>query len=283
MRALLLGFVSALSAAVPAAFACEPSATARGLAETWMERRPAAAFPWPEGCAPTDLRDEYVVALGAGIGYPVGYKAGLTTRASQARFGTDEPLLGILHSEMILADGAAVDAAFGARGLWEADFVLVVKDDGINSARTREEALAHLRGFMPFIELPDLLFAPETTVTAPLLASVNVGARLGVVGDERPLPAGGEGVAALADMRVRAFDGSGALLAEGKGSDALGHPLDVVLWVRDAVHGEGGRLEAGDIISVGAFTPLTPPKAGQTVRVRYEGLPGEPEVSVSFR
>ncbi|HEY6168678.1 MAG TPA: hypothetical protein VI454_11605, partial [Verrucomicrobiae bacterium] len=45
----------------------------------------------------------------------------------------------------------------------------------------------------------------------------------------------------------------------------------------------GEKLKAGDLISLGSFARPEPPKAGQTVTVRYDGLPGDPlAVSVSF-
>jgi 2-keto-4-pentenoate hydratase len=44
----------------------------------------------------------------------------------------------------------------------------------------------------------------------------------------------------------------------------------------------GRKLSAGDLISVGSLTPLTPPKAGQAISVQYEGLPGTPKVSLTF-
>ena len=41
--------------------------------------------------------------------------------------------------------------------------------------------------------------------------------------------------------------------------------------------------EAGDLLSVGSFSPLTPPKPGQAVTVRYMGLPDDPALAASFR
>jgi 2-keto-4-pentenoate hydratase len=43
----------------------------------------------------------------------------------------------VLLERMILPDGAKVPAAFGARGVWEADMLFVVKDEG----STRPERL----------------------------------------------------------------------------------------------------------------------------------------------
>jgi len=44
------------------------------------------------------------------------------------------------------------------------------------------------------------------------------------------------------------------------------------VWLIEELKKEGYELKAGDLISVGSFSPLAPPKAGQTVAVRYEGL-----------
>lgn len=284
MRALVFVLaLSAAAAAAPAALACReyvgglPYPEAEPTPEEWEFVFDAARASLPDR--------ETISKSCTGLSVPdvrvVGYKAGLTTSAAQARFGTDAPLLGVLFEEMIRRDGDTIDAGARPGARWEADFLLVVGDARINAARTRQEALAALRGYRPFIEVPTLPMVEGRAPVAADLGAVNVGAWRSVAGAEAPLPP--DAFEALASMRVVALDETGAVLAEGRGSDALGHPLDVVLWVRDQVLAQGGRLRPGDVISVGAFTPLTPPKPGQVVRVRYEGLPDTPEVSVRFR
>jgi 2-keto-4-pentenoate hydratase len=86
----------------------------------------------------------------------------------------------------------------------------------------------------------------------------------------------------LLESRIIATDISGAVLAEGTGSATLGNPLNAVIWLIEDLARTGRKLSAGDLISVGSFTPVTPPKPGQTVVVRYEGLAGTPKVSVKF-
>jgi len=71
-----------------------------------------------------------VQALGTSQGRVVGYKAGLTAKAVQERFNANAPLSGVLLERMILAGWQQVPAAFGARGVWEADMFFVVKDEG---------------------------------------------------------------------------------------------------------------------------------------------------------
>jgi 2-keto-4-pentenoate hydratase len=73
------------------------------------------------------------------------------------------------------------------------------------------------------------------------------------------------------------------VLAEGIGAATLGNPLNVVVWLVEDLAKSGHKFSAGDLISVGSFTPLTPPKPGQTVTVRYEGFPGTPKATVTFQ
>ena len=87
---------------------------------------------------------------------------------------------------------------------------------------------------------------------------------------------------ALRDMTVVISDGAGEI-ARGKGSDILEHPLNAVVWLAEALNKQGLAMEPGQWISLGSFSPLTPPKPGQKVTVRYDGLPGASPVSVSFR
>ena len=56
----------------------------------------------------------------------IGYKAGLTNPAVQKRFNASAPVWGVLYAPMLLQDGATVDAAFGARPLFEADLLVRV-------------------------------------------------------------------------------------------------------------------------------------------------------------
>lgn len=268
--------------ATPAFAGCTPPAGLERLVADWAAKRPSGRLGLSDMDEALCMREGLVRKLGEHQGRMVGYKAGLTNKAVQARFGTDAPVAGILLEGMILEDGAKVPAAYGARPVWEADLLLVVKDGGINTAKTSEDVLEHISGFRPFIELADLVFGPDEKLDGLQITAINVGARLGVAGRETPLDASAETVKALADMKVVARDAGGAVLAEGTGAATLGNPLAVVLWLIEDLARSGRRLQAGDLISVGAFTPLTPPKPGQTVTVGYAGLPGNPTVSVTF-
>ena len=90
-------------------------------------------------------------------------------------------------------------------------------------------------------------------------------------------------VAALAQMTVVMRDQDGKELAKGAGAGILDQPLNAVIWLAQDLAKAGIKLRAGDLLSLGSFSPLLPPKAGTRVTVSYEGLPGNPSVSVGFK
>ena len=213
----------------------------------------------------------------------VGYKAGLTSKAVQARFGVSSPVRGTLLSGMLFEDGATVPAKFGARPVFEPDLLVVVKDEAIHRARTHLEVLHALSAVVPFIELPDLLIAEGEKMTGPHIVLINVGARHGVKGKGVPVAATTGFADALATMRVTVTDQDGRELASGRGAAILGHPLNAVQWLAQDLERAGIRLKPGDILSLGSFTAPLPPKPGLDATVRYEGLPGNPAVTVRFQ
>jgi len=213
----------------------------------------------------------------------VGYKVGLTSKVVQERFGVSNPVRGVLLEKMLLTDGADVAADFGARPVFEADLLVVVKDAAIHKAKTHLDVLRALSLVVPFIELPDLVMAEGEKLSAPLIVSLNVGARLGVVGKGIPVEPTERFAAALAEMRVVVIDQGGRELASGKGAAILDHPLNAVQWLAQDLEKSRIRLKPGDLLSLGSFTPPMPPRPGLVVTVRYEGLPGNPAVSVRFK
>jgi 2-keto-4-pentenoate hydratase len=227
-------------------------------------------------------RDKLVRALTATQGRVIGYKAGLTNPAVQKRFGWNAPVRGALFERGMVPDGAEVPAKFGVRPIFEADLVVEIGSSAIHEAKSPQEVLAALRAIRAFIELPDQVVQDPAKLNGPGITSINVGARGGVLG--APIPVSDPRLAeALRDMTVRVLDGSGKELAQGKGSAILGHPLNAVTWLAEDLRKAGIVLQPGDLLSLGSFSLPMPAQPGQTVRVIYEGLPGNPTVSVRFR
>ena len=272
----------ALLIAAPAHAACLSDAEVAGLFAAWQQRAPAAN---PVLSSPADgecSRAKFNTLLQAQLGPPVGYKAGLTNPAVQQRFRHDSPVRGTLYGPMLLPDGATVDAAFGARPLFEADLLVRVSSSAVNSATTPAGVLAGIDQLIPFIELPDLLVEDPAALDGVAIMAINVGARLGVTGPPVPVQATAAFAQMLGDMQV-IVRGDGIELDRGLGSDVLGHPLNAVIWLARDLARQGAALQPGDLVSLGSFSRLLPPQPGLAVAVEYLGLPGNPVVTVNFR
>ena len=262
--------------------ACMDEAQVAAMYQAYQARQPAVN---PEGLSAADgecSRGKFNALLARDLGAPVGYKAGLTNPAVQKRFNHDSPVWGTLYAPMLLADGAVVDAGFGARPLFEADMLVRVSSATINQARTPEEVLAAIDQVIPFIELPDLVVAAPPNLNGAAINAINVGARLGVTSAPLPVQRNAAFLDALRDMVV-VIRGDGAELDRGKGSDVLGHPLAAVAWLAADMARDGKAMKVGDLISLGSFSKLMPPKPGLAVEVEYTGLPGSPKVAMRFK
>ena len=276
---------AALALALPLAAsqaACLDDAQVAALYAAYQARTPAAT---PEGLSTADgecTRAKFQVLLGQQLGAPVGYKAGLTNPAVQKRFSADAPVWGMLYAPMLLPEDSTVDAAFGARALYEADLLVRVSSSAVNQATTPMQVLAAIDQVIPFIELPDLMVQAPPKLNGAAVAAINVGARLGVVGKPIAVEATPAFSDRLRDMEVLLM-ANGSEVDRGKGSDVLEHPLNAVVWLARDLAKHGLAMKPGDLISLGSFSKLMPPKPGLAVQVIYQGLPGTPMVAVNYK
>jgi 2-keto-4-pentenoate hydratase len=279
-----LATATLLSVPHPASAAgCLSDVEAAALVANYLNKTPAAT---PQGLTDADgacTRAKVNRFLEQQTGAKaVGYKAGLTNPAVQKRFGASAPVWGVLYAPMILADGATVEAAFGARPLFEADLLVRVADARVNQAKTPEQVLQHIDQVIPAIELPDLVVEAPPKLNGAAVTAINVGARYFVTGTPIPVKHTPEFANSLASMKVVVM-GNGDDLDKGFGSDVLEHPLNAVVWLAQDLARNGMALKKGDLVSVGSFSKLMPPKSGLKVEVQYQGLPDNPSVKVVFK
>ena len=256
------------------------------LADSYLKKQPAPApDPAPTLEQAMKIQAEFIAAITPAFGKVVGYKAGLTNPSVQKVFGVTAPVRGTLLERMILKSGTTIEAAFGARPLYEGDLILRVGSEAVNSAKTPMEALAGIDAAIPFIELPDLVYARDVKINGALLAAVNVAARYGIVGDPIPVQASAEWMERLKTFKCQIYDEKGTMLIEAPGSSLLDHPINVVLWIRDSLKADGIALKQGDLLSLGTITKLTPTAPNSAVKARYVGLDpkGPAEISVTFK
>jgi 2-keto-4-pentenoate hydratase len=269
--------------------AADCSTIAGRLATAWREKAEVTGLGGIDAATAACVQKALVLDLTADLGQPVGYKVGLTSQAMQDRLGVRHPVSGVLLDTMLrfpdVKDGGAefeaaevagppVPVNFAARPMVEADLVVVIGDEDVNQAKTPEEVLAHLAAVYPFIELADLVLAPDEKPTAEVITAINVGARLGMLG--QPIGIEPDFAQRLATMQVSLTDGSGKVLAQAPGAAILGHPLNAVIWLAQDLASRGEALQAGQLISLGSFGAPAQPVAGGTVTLHYDGLLPEP-------
>lgn len=295
-RSLILATAAALLAgallagALPSAAraACPSEAAMASVARSLLASQPVPP-PLAAGATLADgicAQGHLARAMGGELGRPVGWKVGLTNAAAQSRFGVPHPLAGPIYEATVAhPSGSTFPARFAAVPVVEADLILRVRDAGINDAGAdRVAILRHVDRVIPFLEMPDLALSEMGRMDGPNLLAIGVGARLGVVGEGFEPPATPEFAERLASMTV-AFASDLRELSRAPGTALLGHPLDVIPWLVSDLRARGTRLEAGDLVSLGGFSPALPAEAGRTYTVTYTGLAdaGPLSVSVSLR
>jgi len=280
IRAII--FALTLTGAHAAAeMALRPEQVVQHMLDRWPVNRPLPVIDLDRAYR---YQEQVVDLLIPHFGEPVGYKAALTSEAMQKRFRYDRPVLGVILRDMLLRDRVILDEDFAIRPVIEADLMVMIKDDRINEAQTHAEVIAALDGIHPLIEIPDLVFMEGTELQPLWLTAINAGARAAVVGDPVIIPSRNDWEERLLHIKATVMDKQGQVLAGGSSDRLLGHPLDVVLWIRDEVASRGGRLKKGDALWLGSLTDPIPVQPGESYQVLFTGLNEYPvSIQVNIR
>ena len=237
------------------------------LWEAWRDGRQIDALP--AECRPQTIEEAYAaqdgLAAGASLGL-AGYKIGATNAQVQARFGVDAPFSGRVFADFVgesplrvAAEGVnfyAIEAEF--------DFVMGRALPPRSAPYTREEVVAAAASVHPAIEVPDSRYTDWLSMTAPdLIADNAIGCLLSLGppaagGLERDLA--GQGVV----VRI-----NGEVVSEGAGSNVLGDPWNVMVWLANHLSGRGLTLEAGHVVTTGSAADVVQCKPGDTVTAEF--------------
>ncbi len=202
----------------------------------------------------------------------IGHKIGLTSRAMQLASQITEPDYGTLLDDMLVRDGAEIEAARFLVPRFETEFAFILGKPLRGPNVTVFDVLDATRWVVPALELIDARieqFDRETKAPRKVLDTIaDNAANAAIVLGNRP-------------VKVDAVDlrWAGALLQKngiveesGLGAAVLGHPANGVAWLANklAPHGEG--LEAGEIVLGGSFTRPVPCAAGDVFHADYGPL-----------
>ncbi len=272
LTSLALGLFGLL-AAVTGNAAGDPQRTLAVVVDAYTSLAPIGAATGLDDGQAQEVQRMVVLSLRPRWGEVVGYKAALTSPAARQRFGIEEPVLGVLMENMFTTTGSTIDLDSGVRLVLEADLMVRIGSDAINGATTEIEALAALDEVIPYVEIPDLMFAPDVELTAADVVAINAGARIGVVGTPVSVAELPNREDALSSIAVTVIDADGNTRIAGDGSMLLGNPLRAVLWIRDRLAQRGIALKSGDLLSLGSMgPPLILDRGLARVTATYDGL-----------
>ena len=202
----------------------------------------------------------------------IGHKIGLTSRAMQLAAQITEPDYGTLLDDMLLRDGAEIEAARFIVPRFEVELAFILARPLQGPGVTLFDVLNATDYVVPALELIDARieqFDRHTKAPRTVLDTIADNAANGaIVLGGRP-------------VRPDAVDWrwAGALLFKngvieesGLGAAVLNHPGHGVAWLANRLARHGQSLQAGEIVLGGSFTRPVPCAAGDVFHADYGTL-----------
>lgn len=220
-----------------------------------------AAMPVPdlsEADAPQTLADGYAVQAalhryfcertGSAL---AGWKVGATTTGMQKYLGVDGPAYGRIMASSVYADAATVAAAGLCNPGIECEIALRIGADAEQKAYSRQTIGELIDAVMPAIEIVENRYDDFLARGTPMLIADDFFHKACVLGSP---------VADWRDIDLASISGvtwiDGIEKGSGTGADVMGHPLEAVAWLANALAGHGERLRAGQIVLTGSVAPV---------------------------
>ena len=187
-----------------------------------------------------------------------GFKAGLTSKAGQQKFGVNQPLAGVLLISGQLGSHTAVELGGFSSLMLETEIGFVL-GEAIDRPLGDVEALKRrVKALRPVIEMPDLGYADRAELKGVDLIASNVAVAAFMLGKPVPYPNS-------LDLNRLKFSLSHnlRLVSEGKGSDALGDQWQALLWLVNQLVAQGYHLKPDQFLITGALGQMVSAVPGE--------------------
>lgn len=233
---------------------------------------------------PSDLNEAYKIQreyqrlASKNQGAIGGYKLALTSPATQARNGVYEPCLGIILQGNIRNAPSTLKASDYVELNLECEVAVRLGSDlpAIGAPYDLNMVSQAVESVSVALEMLDNRRFPGNASQTPFLTIVasNIFNEGVVIGD------------AVSDWRSLDLQGAhgymeinGKTVGEGHGSEVMGHPLEPLAWLANALANQGIGLSAGLVIITGAFFLPKQVRAGDNISAVIDGL-GEAKVTI---
>lgn len=236
----------------------------------WVWRLSQAGVHFPkEWEGKLSQREAYEVQLGLLHRYVVtgdihvGWKVGLTSKATQSQFGLYEPLFGFLLRSGARPSGTAFAWSELIRSGFEHELCLTVGKTLQGPGVTIEQARAAISAGAPALEVVEL--RGDLRRDLSLVLTDNGGQKAFVTGEPTtPVPAHVDLSAVTVDVFV-----NGTHMEQAQGAEVLGNPAASVAWLANKLAEFGRSLEEGMQVMSGSFTRLYAGAKGDYVEARF--------------
>lgn len=234
-------------------------------------------------------QDEMVEIMRPHLGGVVGYKTG--GHDPGPGFATFPPdgIRAVILEGMLREDGTAIRVDDTRVGFLEADFAFRVGSESINTAETDLDILAGLDAIIPFAEIPDPYYDPDTrSINGTIVA--NMGTRMSFTGEAVPIEATYEWIERINTMEFAVLDEHDNVIQSGS-MQGWYEPLAVVRWLRDQLKRSGKELKPGQLLSLGNVgilrqlhegSPRGPAYESKQFRLEYYGLKEDGPATVTI-
>ncbi len=206
---------------------------------------------------------------------PSGFKAGLTTRESQQRFGMNSPISGVLWPDTGLVfngDMTDIQRHDFRKPMLEMELAFRINTLIPEPLADVSEVQFVVSEIMPALELPDLGFDSEVGVTGESIVAANAGASYYVLG----APISVEQVDVNAVQAKLYHDGE--LNQRGEATQVMGNQWRALFWLINSLVEQGWVLQPGQVLLSGAMGEMIPIETG-VYEARFSGL-GEVRIQV---
>jgi 2-keto-4-pentenoate hydratase len=254
-----------------------PSAIERAaelLAQARLTRRRFGNLP--ENCRPADISAAYAVQnalhcrlAAAGRGALAGHKIGCTTPVMQRFLGIDHPCAGGVFAPTVQHErGAFRHADFFRVGVECEIAARLARDLPAEGAPYDRSRVAGAVGAcMAAIEVVDDRYLDYRALDTPTLVADDFFNAACVLG----APVEGWRALDFAALRGR-MTINGVEVGSGSGGDILGHPLQALAWLANALASRGQYVKAGEFVLLGSVVETRWIEQGDVVAASIEGL-----------
>ena len=246
-------------------------AAARLLSSSWRKGEHIDALP--ESCRPVSRADGYAIQeqWSEEVSDEIaGWKIAATSEAGQKHIRVSGPIAGPIFAHRVHGDGATVSLTNIGMRVAECEVVFRMRERLVLRGQpyARRDVLAAVASVHPGIEVPDSRFvqfeqAGEAQLIADCACMNEMVVGSAIVADSR--------LETLAQLDVRAT-ASGGSIHTGIGANALGDPVEALVWLVNELTRHGRAIEAGQFVTTGTCLTPIPVSPGDTIAADYGWL-----------